>query len=814
MSDFNFGALTDRDFERLAIDIISEIENTQIKLFKPGKDGGIDGFFTDKNGGIVIVQAKHYWLSGLPKLLKHCIDTESTKVNNLNPSRYIFVCSSGLSPNNMKKIKDGVEKIDEVNEKKSEIKAIFNPFIKNIDDIYGLDDLNLFLSDTKNSHIVEKNYKLWMTSTSVLKLILNNGVHARSNSKLEDIVDNLKYYVTTKNHQNAINKLSESNSLVITGEPGIGKTTLAEQICNTYAAKGYQFIEIKSMNMAWDVFDQNIKQIFYFDDFLGANYLEVLENNQDSDVIDFMSKVKKDNTKKFILTSRTSILTQGKDKSIKFKVGKLDRKEYLVNIDSISYYEKSEILYNHIYHSKLPDELASLYFTNTRHQKVINHQNYNPRLIDFITDVEYSASDVDIYWDFVIDNLNNPSEIWKQAIENQLKQYHRYLLYIICLKTYIGEQVLKNVFEQIIKKRNNFDTENEFPFTHAVRLLTGSYIIRERKNNEVYYRVINPSLTDYILPNLLQEPNIFIDLVINMQTVLITGKIQNIFYSKITSIDNLIIISKRLLNHFNEKNINNDLTSFLINFISDKKTIFEIDNSVINSYISTVNLKGICSYREIETLTYISANEDSYDQKVNWDDVIINACKYPLDHEDLIQLTNLISDLSENRIINNIDITEHITEAIIDYWNDEFNQRANNELNVEVDVSLVSTFNENEIENEIEQEVNIIADNLLYEYSEVHNCSSSDIVGSFDEYTYLKEVKTTYDDAHKILERQEYEDGYQGRYADEYEDYYPKWFDMDDRETEQKNTEQKYTVQEYTDNEKGDNLFSNGLPER
>lgn len=789
MSDFNFGNLTGVEFERLAMDIISEIENVKIKLFKEGKDGGIDGYFTGKDGKEVIVQAKHYWKSGLPRLLQECISTESASVNKIEPSRYIFICSSGLSPENMKKIQAGkkiskAEQKKEVKGNKKKLKSIFSPYVKKIDDIYGLDDLNSFLSSEKNSHILQKHYKLWMTSTSVLKLILNNGIHERSDSKLEDIVENLKYYVHTENHDNAIEKLTESNCLVITGEPGVGKTTLAEQICNIYVADGYQFVEVKNMDMAWDVFDKKSKQIFYFDDFLGPNYLEVLENNQDSDVIDFMKKVKKDKNKKFILTSRTSILTQGKDKSIKFKVGKLDRKEYLVNVDSISYSEKAEILYNHIYHSNLPDELASIYFINSQYKEVINHRNYNPRLINFITDIEYSYSNVDNYWTFVIDSLNNPAEIWKQAIEIQLKQYHRYILYVVCLKGRIGEQLLQNIFDQIIEKQNYIDIESEFPFTDATRLLSSSYIIRELDDEKVDYTVINPSLTDYIIPTLFRESNVFVDLIFFMHSTMRTSQLESLFSSRLTSIDNLVRISKKLLNRFNQNEINNEFTTFLINFISDKKVISEIDSSVIEGFIKTVNSNGITSYREIETLSYISSSESRYNEGVSWDSVIISACKYSLDHGDLVQLTNLVHELPETAIVDNSYITEEITEAIIDYWNNEFDQYAYDELSIEADPDF--DFDEDELREEIEREVDSIADNLIYEYSDVHYCSSTDITDLFDVDSYVKELEEAHKEALKSLK------GEKGNS--------PNLFDINWDNDE--------------DDEEGDTLFTRGLPQR
>ncbi len=59
------------------------------------------------------------------------------------------------------------------------------------DDIFGNEDLNDLLS--KFPDIEQKHYKLWITSTKVLKIILNAAIIGRSKAKLEDIAEESKY---------------------------------------------------------------------------------------------------------------------------------------------------------------------------------------------------------------------------------------------------------------------------------------------------------------------------------------------------------------------------------------------------------------------------------------------------------------------------------------------------------------------------------------------------------------------------------------------------------------------------------------------
>ncbi|EJC8216350.1 restriction endonuclease [Citrobacter freundii] len=62
MTNYDFRALNNEEFERLATDLLSKRENLLIERFKSGKDGGIDGRFY--HSGEVIIQIKHYVKTG------------------------------------------------------------------------------------------------------------------------------------------------------------------------------------------------------------------------------------------------------------------------------------------------------------------------------------------------------------------------------------------------------------------------------------------------------------------------------------------------------------------------------------------------------------------------------------------------------------------------------------------------------------------------------------------------------------------------------------------------------------------------------
>src|SRR5690606_23138632 len=148
-------------------------------------------------------------------------------------------------------------------------------------DIVGQEDLNDLL--LRHPEVEQRHYKLWLTSSTVLRTLLNAAIQGRSQSELQQIRDEAVRYVVTADYAKARTHLLDQQIVIITGEPGIGKTTLARQLILDHVASGYELAVIEeSVSEAEAIYIPNRKQIFYFDDFLGRTYLEALRARQDS----------------------------------------------------------------------------------------------------------------------------------------------------------------------------------------------------------------------------------------------------------------------------------------------------------------------------------------------------------------------------------------------------------------------------------------------------------------------------------------------------------------------------------------------------
>lgn len=497
MSNYTFSTLNDKDLEELVLDLLNAQLKLDLQSFKIGADEGVDlRHSTPKNDNSIVVQVKHYLKSGYSKLKSDLKNKELKKVKKLNPDRYIIVTSIELS-----------------NIQKTELKTIFSPYIKNSNDIHGREDLNKYLRKFKS--IEKSHFKLWFSSTEIISNILNNAIEGRTRSYLERIKIKIPLYVLTKNLDEANSILEKEKILLITGQPGIGKTTLAEVLLYEKAKSNYKVYFINNIREAEDVIsiDENEKQIFYFDDFLGEVYYEILTGSQkESEIASFVDRIKHTPNKYIILSTRTVILEQAKAKSEKIKRSRIEIGKYEIKLNNYSNLEKAQILYNHIYFRNLKDELFDGIINKQFYKTVIKHKSYTPRIIEFITD-ENRVNDFNTeqYLTFINHNLDHPEEIWNYSFSKQIDYFDRcFLITLFTFQRGINENILNQAFKSRLgyeKTINNKEIDSE-QFNNSFKSLLNGFIrasIIDLDKNIKICSLINPSLSDFILGYLKQN---------------------------------------------------------------------------------------------------------------------------------------------------------------------------------------------------------------------------------------------------------------------------------------------------------------------
>lgn len=484
MNDYDFRTLNDKEFEVLCCDLVAAREAVTIERFKPGRDLGVDGRYFGSPGKEVVLQCKHWPATPIEKLIKHLEKEELPKVGKLAPDRYILILSHALS------------RVD-----KQKIIEVFEPHIKNSADIIGREDLNDILS--KNSTIEERHYKLWLASTNVLRHLLNKAIHERSTFALEEIISEVQLYVPTANHDEALRKLESLGTVVVSGPAGVGKTTLADHLVLHYVAKGYELVKIsEDIREAESAYAQDGNQIFYFDDFLGRNYLEALSGHEGSHIVHFIRRLSRDKRKRFVLTSRSTILNQGKLLNDIFQNNNLDRNEFEITLESYTEMDRARILYNHIWCNTLEPSHVDEIYKNKRYRNIINHRNYNPRLIRYITDSErFTDLEKEEYWPTISALLSNPAKVWENPFEAQHDDFGRALVLLVTLNgAGISQTLLAEAYSRLISSVENVSMQGRRDFLANVKHLSGSLLSRTiEKSGNASFNLFSPSVGDYVL---------------------------------------------------------------------------------------------------------------------------------------------------------------------------------------------------------------------------------------------------------------------------------------------------------------------------
>jgi hypothetical protein len=491
MLDYDFAKLNDKEFEAFGIDLLSQYLQQRIERFKAGKDAGVDGRYFSSRNEEVVVQCKQWSGTGIDALVRQLKSVEAPKLDILRPKRYLLVTSLPLSRKN-----------------KTDIQSALLPWIKLQSDIFGREDLNYILG--KFPEVEERHYKLWFTSVNIMLRLHNASIKGRSEFKISEAEIFAPKYVITSAHSEAVKKLETIKTIIITGEPGIGKSTLAEQVALQYLLKGFEICCIaNSPDEAEAVWQNNTRQLFYFDDFLGRNYFVALEHHQDSHIVGLIKRIRNDASKRFILTSRTTVLNRGKSLSDLFRIENLNRNEYELKVDALTLLDKARILYNHLWYSDLDKSYVQELYTKARYLSIAQHRNYNPRLIAFITD-SYKVQGIspENYWQYIQSTVQNPTDIWAHVFDNQLNASVRLLVRLIVFN---GRDISEEEIQGAYSAYAHLDAIKTTPvddFEVAVRLATGSVLNRivSELTNSVSFSVFNPSLGDFVIHRYKKDP--------------------------------------------------------------------------------------------------------------------------------------------------------------------------------------------------------------------------------------------------------------------------------------------------------------------
>lgn len=477
---YSFETLSPADFEDLVRDLIGCELGVRFEAFGPGPDGGVDGRHAT---GVetVILQAKHYRLSDMAALAR-VMKKERDAIDRLEPDRYILATSRPLTPDNKAAL--------------AEIIGLSS--LRSIDDIFGCEDLNGLLR--KYPNIERSHVKLWLSGAGALDRVLNAASHNFTTITRQEIEAKLKVYAENPSFKSGRDILENQRVLIISGPPGVGKTTLAEMLCYAYIAEEWELIAIRNLEEGFARIDDSKRQIFFFDDFLGRIALdERALSTQDTDLARFISRVRRTAGARFILTTRAYIYEQARLLSEALSDTKLNVSRYVLDVGIYTRRIRARILYNHLVVAGVPEAHIAALIDQKAIKKIVDHKHYNPRIIQFMTEADRIAdTDPAGYPKAFLDTLKDPDLIWDKAFRTHITRRSQHLLIALFLTSEYGSEIddLEEVFAGIhpvlcAKFGMPYDPKD---FEGALRTVEGSFVVI----SGTMVRFVNPSVRDYL----------------------------------------------------------------------------------------------------------------------------------------------------------------------------------------------------------------------------------------------------------------------------------------------------------------------------
>lgn len=592
MANYDFQALLSAlDFEHLVRDLLSRDLNIELNTFSEGKDKGIDLRHSTNTTKQIIVQCKR-----VKNLDKADIDAEYVKIKTLNPKKYYFVCSKDLS----------VELFDY-------IKKVFKKWMKDDDSfIYTRNRLNQLLDTHIDIH--QKNHKLWLNSSTIFNTLINQPLFQRAKALVSDLKKDNIFYVKNDSLNKAFEILNSNQFIIISGIPGIGKSTLAKLILWEYLQKDFEIIEIRKIIEAEHILVEETenKQVFYYDDFLGENFLkyDVIEGRS-NDLVQMIKRIKTSKNKILVMTTREYILNQAKEAYEKLDSPELNLAKHTLDLSSYSKRIKSQILYNHLFYSNIPADYIEEVIKSKTYKTIINHKNYSPRIIELLT-IKLNDVKVENYCTEFINSLDKPFGIWNKAFNSQISEGSQISLYLLMS---ISGPLLLSDFKKCMTYSYKDVTSpsglkfRPYDFQNYLKELENSFIkigITDKSNH--YIDFLNPSIKDFMLSVIVEDIDI-IKLLIS-SCIYYDQFIYTIRYLAKDFLDNqevILLIDKKIIEtftllfnppkiHLSEKENSTEINlikkidglKFYLDYTSDERII-----SLFIESFKSINLKGL-----------------------------------------------------------------------------------------------------------------------------------------------------------------------------------------------------------------------------
>lgn len=222
-------------------------------------------------------------------------------------------------------------------------------------------------------------------------------------------------------------------------------------------------------------------------------------------------------------------------------------------------------------------EYVEQLYIDRRYRVVISHRNFNPRLINYITDPgRLDDCPAGAYWQYVIASLNDPAQIWENPFGAQLDDFGRALVLLVVMHGYaIHENQLAEAYQRYVSLPSSQSLQGRREYLTSLRLLTGSFLNRTvSPSGTPMIDLFNPAIGDYVLRRYSRDVT---SIKISMQCLRTTMSLFTLMSLKRgghVSIDQAKQICRSLLNSACNVNFDGVGTSYISKLIRTHMELF------------------------------------------------------------------------------------------------------------------------------------------------------------------------------------------------------------------------------------------------
>jgi energy-coupling factor transporter ATP-binding protein EcfA2 len=288
-------------------------------------------------------------------------------------------------------------------------------------------------------------------------------------------------------------------TLIIAGQPGVGKTTLARMLILMHASQNRKIHVVDDIAEAFVMSSAGEKRLILFDDFLGQVKLSLDHiRSVDQRLPPFLERVRHNRNLRFILTTREYIWNQANVLSDKLSKSGLEANKFVLNVGVYTRAIRAKILYNHLYFSGIGPEKLRAILADRFVLKIIDHLNFNPRLVQHICRDLPSSLGAELIRGEVERVLDNPSLLWDRPYREHINDGCRaVLLCLLIFRNSAAVDELRGTFYEYMAKWHSgiSKTELAYIFARSLKELEGSMIAIA--NGKVSYS--NPGVRDFLI---------------------------------------------------------------------------------------------------------------------------------------------------------------------------------------------------------------------------------------------------------------------------------------------------------------------------